>query len=270
MAHPLIKYTLTKQGRQPEWLCNEAGAFKGQHPTPANKAGKLPRFGAPQDTIYLGMGCGDVDPDGTPDGYVGSITSKADLETYLREVGTDYKVVTSTLTGIQTSVTTGLSTAWNAINSEDGYQGGLSTTTSDKQTMTGVGTIATLTGSGVVKVVTEIVTGSGSTSTTVDTPIVVDPASTLTITGVSTAVGIVTTTDLDGGITTTTTTTTTNTFSHTDVTTTTSTSKSETTTDGVTTRTDTVTTSEYTKYETSYDFPAEATRLWDIYESLNS
>ena len=48
------------------------------------------------------------------------------------------------------------------------------------------------------------------------------------------------------------------------------TSTSETTTDGVTTRTDTVTTTETTNYETSYDYAAEATRLWDIYTALNS
>jgi len=49
-----------------------------------------------------------------------------------------------------------------------------------------------------------------------------------------------------------------------------STSKSETTTDGVTTRTDTVVTTSTTNYETSYDYAAEATRLWDIYTAINS
>ena len=272
MSQPVIKYTLTKQGRQPEWLSSDSRAFKGEHGTSANKAGELPRFGSPQDTIFLGIGAGDPDSDGTPDGYVGTIASKADLQTYITEVGVaaDYKVVTRTLTGIQTSVTTGLSTAWAAVDSEEGYQGGLSTTTSAKRTASGVGTVATLTGSGVVKVVTATVTGSGSTSTTVDTPITVDPASTLTITGVSTSVGVTTTGDAEVGFTTTTTTTTTNTYSYTDVTTETSTSKSETTTDGVTTRTDTVVTSEYTNYETSYDYAAEATRLWDIHQAINS
>ena len=268
MAHPLIKYTLTKQGRQPEWLCKEADAFKGEHATPANKAGKLPRFGSPQDTIFLGIGCGDVDPDGTPDGYVGSITSKADLQTYITEVGTaaDYHVVTPTVTGVQTSVTTGLSTAWNA----NPYAGGLSTTTSSKHTATGVGTVITLTGSQVIKVVTEVNNGSGITTSTVDTPVVVDPASTKS--NVSTSVGVVTTTsgDAEVGVTTTVTTTTTESYSYTDVTTTTSTSKSETTTDGVTTRTDTVTTTETANYRTSYDYAAEATRLWDKYEAVNA
>ena len=272
MSQPLIKYTLTKQGRQPEWLSSDSRAFTGQHSAPANKPGKLPRFGSPQDNIYLGIASGDPDSDGTPDGYVGTIGSKADLQTYITEVGVaaDYKVVTSTLTGIQTATTTGLSTAWAAVNTEEGYQGGLSTSTTTKRTASGVGTVATFTGSDVVKIVTASVTGSGSTSTTVDTPITVDPASTLTITGVSTSVGVTTTGGAEVGFTTTTTTTTTNTYSHTDVTTNTLTSKSETTTDGVTTRTDTVTTSEYTNYETSYDYAAEATRLWDIHEAINS
>ena len=258
MAYPLIKYTLTIHGRQPEWLCKESGAFKGEHGAPANKVGKLPRFGSPQDTIYLGIGCGDVDPDGTPDGYVGSISSKADLQTYLTEIGTaaGYKVITRTLVGVQTSVTVGLSTAW-----ESGV--GLTTTTTDKVTYTGVGTVITITGSQVTRVVTEVSDSEGYT--TVDTPIVVDPASTLTITGVTTSVGVTTV-----GEVTTTTTTTTSEYSHTDANTDTSTSKSETTTDGVTTRTDTVTTNEYVKYETSYDYAAEATRLWDLYESVNS
>jgi len=268
MSQPVIKYTLTKQGRQPEWLSSDSRAFKGQHGTSANKAGKLPRFGSPQNTIYLGIGAGDPDSDGTPDGYVGSIGSKADLQTYVTEVGTaaDYHVVTSTVTGVQTSVTTGLSTAWG----QEEYSGGLSTTTSSKHTASGVGTVMVLTGSQVIKVVTETNNGSGITTSTVDTPVVVDPASTKS--AVSTSVGIVTTTseNVEVGVTTTVTTTTTESYSYTDVRTSTSTSKSETTTDGVTTRTDTVTTTETANYRTSYDYAAEATRLWDIYEAINS
>ena len=268
MSQPVIKYTLTKQGRQPEWLSSDSRAFKGEHSTPANKAGKLPRFGAPQDTIFLGIGAGDPDSDGTPDGYVGTIASKADLQTYITDVGTatDYHVVTATVTGVQTSVTTGLSTAWNA----NPYAGGLSTTTSSKHTATGVGTVMVLTGSQVIKVVTEVNNGSGITTSTVDTPVVLDPASTKS--NVSTSVGIVTTTfgDAEVGVTTTVTTTTTESYTYTDVMTSTSKSTSSTTTDGVTTRTDTVTITETTNYETSYDYPAEATRLWDLYEAVNA
>jgi len=268
MSQPVIKYTLTKQGRQPDWLSKHADAFKGEHSTAANKAGKIPRYESPQDTIFLGIASGDPDDDGTPDSYVGIITTKAALEAYISEVGhaAGYNVITSTLTGVQTSVTTGLSTAWNA----NPYAGGLSTTTSSKHTATGVGTVMVLTDSQVIKVVTEVNDGTGITTSTVDTPVVVDAASTKS--NVSTSVGVVTTTsgDAEVGVTTTVTTTTTESYSYTDVTTTTSTSKSETTTDGVTTRTDTVTTTETSNYRTSYDYAAEATRLWDIHQAINS
>ena len=192
MSQPVIKYTLTKQGRQPEWLSSDSRAFKGQHGTSANKAGKLPRFGAPQDTIFLGIGAGDADSDGTPDGYVGTIGSKTDLQTYITEVGTanGYKVITNTVTGVQTSITTGDDDAW--------FTGvGLSTTTTDKVTFSGTGTAV-------------------------------------------------------------------------EVNTSTSTSKTIITTDGAESRTDTVTTTETTTFETAYDYAAEATRLWDIYEAVNS
>jgi len=192
MSQPVIKYTLTKQGRQPEWLSSDSRAFKGQHSTSANKAGKLPRFGSPQDTIFLGIGAGDADSDGTPDGYVGTIGSKADLQTYITEVGTanGYKVITNTVTGVQTSITTGDDDAW--------FTGvGLSTTTTDKVTFSGTGTAV-------------------------------------------------------------------------EVNTSTSTSKTIITTDGAESRTDTVTTTETTTFETAYDYAAEATRLWDIYEAVNS
>ena len=192
MAYPLIKYTLTIHGRQPEWLCTDSGAFKGQHGVSANKAGKLPRFGAPQDTIFLGMGCGDVDSDGTPDGYVGSISSKADLQTYITTVGAanSYRVLTDTVTGVQTSIITGTDDAW--------FTGvGLSTTTTDKVTFSGTGTVV-------------------------------------------------------------------------EVKTATSTSRTIVTTDGAESRTDTITTTDTTTFETAYDYAAEATRLWDIYEAVNS
>ena len=192
MAYPLIKYTLTIHGRQPEWLCTDSGAFKGQHGVSANKAGKLPRFASPQDTIYLGMGCGDVDSDGTPDGYVGSIASKADLQTYITTVGAanSYRVLTDTVTGVQTSIITGTDDAW--------FTGvGLSTTTTDKVTFSGTGNVV-------------------------------------------------------------------------EVRTATSTSRTIITTDGAESRTDTITTTDTTTFETAYDYAAEATRLWDIYEAVNS
>ena len=270
MSQPLIKYTLTKQGRQPEWLSKDSRAFKGQHSAPANKPGKLPRYGSPQDTIFLGIAAGDPDSDGTPDGYVGVIGSKADLETYITEVGTaaDYKVVTPTVTGVTTSVITGDSEAWNP--GEDYSGPGLTTTTSDKVTSTGTGTIQTSDASQVIRVVVETTTGSEVTTTTTDNPVAIDPASTKS--NVSTSVGIVTTTsdNAEVGVTTTVTTTTTESYTYTDATTNTSTSTSSTTTDGETTKTDTVTTTEMTNYVTDYDYAAETTRLWDIKQAINS
>ena len=270
MAQPLIKYTLTRAGRQPEWLSKDSRAFKGEHSAPANKPGKLPRYGSPQDNIFLGIGAGDPDSDGTPDGYVGTIDSKADLQTYITTVGTaaGYEVITGTVTGVSTSVTTGGSEAWNP--GEDYSGPGLTTTTSDKVTSTGVGTVRTFGASQVIKVVTEVNNATGVSTSTVDTPVVLDPASTKSNSSTSTSVGIVTTTNEISGVTTTTTTTTTESYTYTDAMTSTSTSTSSTTTDGVTTRTDTVTTTEITNYVTDYDYAAEATRLWDIYEAINA
>ena len=196
MAQPIVKYTLTKKGTVPEWLSSDSRAFAGEHGITGNKSGKIPRYEAPQDTIYLGIAGGDPDTDGTPDDYVGILTTKALLQSYITTTGStlQYKTVTETVTGIQTATTVGLSTVWD---NSDNYQGGLSTTTSTKFTASGIGT----------------------------------------------AVG---------------------------VTTTSSTSTTNSTTDGVTTRTDKVTTTETTEYNTSYDYAAEATRLYDIYEAINS
>ena len=196
MAQPIVKYTLTKKGTIPEWLSSDSRAFAGLHGITGNKSGKIPRYEAPQDTIYLGVASGDPDSDGTPDDYVGTFANKTALQTYITATGStlQYKTETDTVTGIQTATTVGLATVWN---NPDDYKGGLTTTTSTKFTASGIGTAA-------------------------------------------------------------------------GITTTSSTSTSSTTTDGVTTRTDKVTTTETTKFETSYDYAAEATRLYDIYEAINS
>ena len=41
MSQPVIKYTLTKQGRQPDWLSKHADAFKGEHNISAKKQVKF-------------------------------------------------------------------------------------------------------------------------------------------------------------------------------------------------------------------------------------
>ena len=268
MAQPIVKYTLTKKGTIPGWLSSDSRAFAGEHAITGNKSGKIPRYEEPQDTIYLGIASGDPDPDGTPDDYVGTFANKTALQTYITATGStlQYKTTTATATGIQTATTTGLSTAWGQEN----YSGGLSTSTTTKYTASGVGTVATISTSQVTKVVTVTDTTTGSSPSTDDTPIVIDAASTLS--GVSTSVGIVTTTGTNpaGLAVTTTTTTDTTSYTYTDVVTSSSTSTTSSTTDGVTTRTDKVTTTETTNYETSYDYAAEATRLWDIYTAINS
>ena len=196
MAQPIVKYTLTKQGRVPGWLSTDSRAFAGEHGITGNKTGYIPKYESPQEIISLGIAAGDPDPVGTPDDYVGIITTKALLQSYITATGStlQYKTTTDTVTGIQTVTTVGLATVWN---NPDDYKGGLTTTTSTKFTASGIGTAVG-------------VTTSSSTSTT----------------------------------------------------------NSE--TDGVVTRTDKVTTTETTKFDTSYDYAAEATRLWDIYEAINS
>ena len=267
MAQPLVKYTLNRKGQVPSWIDTGSDSISGEHGITGNKDGCIPRYEEPQDMIFLGLATGDVDSDGTPDSYIGSITTKSALTTYLKTVGNTlkYKTITETVTGIQTATTTGLSTAWGQEN----YSGGLSTSTTSKHTVSGVGTLATISTSQVTKVVVKTDTPTGSTSATTETPIVIDAASTLS--GVSTSVGIVTTTDSSSGLAVTTTTTTdTTSYTYTDVVTRSSTSTSETTTDGVTTRTDTVTTTEKGNYETTYDYAAESTRLWDIQTAKNA
>ena len=268
MAQPIVKYTLNKKGQIPEWINTSDSPFSGLHGITGNKTGYIPKYESPQDMIFLGIATGDPDPDGTPDDYVGILTTKALLQTYITETGSTlkYKTTTGTVTGIQTATTTGLSTAWNQEN----YSGGLSTSTTTKHTASGVGTGATISASQVTKVVVATDTTTGSSDATTDTPLVVDPASTLSGVSTSSSVGVVTTSDPLSGVTTTTATTDTTSYTYTDVQTTSSTSTSETTTDGVTTRTDTVTSTETTNYETSYDYAAEATRLWNIYTTLNS
>ena len=142
MAQPIVKYTLNKKGQVPEWINTGSSSFAGEHGITGNKTGYIPKYESPQDTIYLGIASGNPDPDGTPDDYVGILTTKTLLQTYITETGStlQYKTTTGTVTGIQTATTTGLSTAWGQTE----YSGGLSTSTTTKHTASGVGTVATI------------------------------------------------------------------------------------------------------------------------------
>lgn len=104
--HPIIKYRLTKEGRVPEFLCNHEGAFAGMYPVNTNKPGYIPRWLAPQETQYLGMGCGPIDPDGVPDG-VEVISTKTALQTYITGISTSWTNSSLVVTGISTSIEEG-------------------------------------------------------------------------------------------------------------------------------------------------------------------
>ena len=83
MAQPIVKYTLNKRGQIPEWIDTSDASFAGLHGITGNKTGYIPKYESPQDMIFLGIASGDPDPDGTPDDYVGIITTKALLQAYI-------------------------------------------------------------------------------------------------------------------------------------------------------------------------------------------
>ena len=167
MAQPIVKYTLNKKGQVPEWINTSSSSFAGEHGINGNKTGYIPKYESPQDTIYLGIASGDPDPDGTPDDYVGIITTKSLLQTYITETGStlQYKTVTPTITGIQTVTTTGFTTAFDQEN----YTGGLSTTTSTKYTASGVGTAVGVTTTSSTQINTRNVAGLESKDVIVTT-----------------------------------------------------------------------------------------------------
>ena len=98
MAQPIVKYTLNKKGQVPEWIDTGSDSFAGEHAISGNKDGYIPRYESPQETIWLGIATGEADPDGTPDDYVGTISTKSALTTYLKTVGNTFKYKTVTAT----------------------------------------------------------------------------------------------------------------------------------------------------------------------------
>ena len=104
--HPVIKYRLTPQGRTPDYLCKHEGSFAGMYGVNTNKEGYIPAWLPPQETLYLGLGCGPIDPDGAPAG-VEVVETKADLQTYITGISTTWTVDSEGVTGIRTETTTG-------------------------------------------------------------------------------------------------------------------------------------------------------------------
>ena len=117
--HPIIKYRLTRDGRIPEFLCNHEGAFAGMYGVNTNKPGYIAKWPSPQETLYLGMGCGPIDPDGAPEG-VEVVETKAALQTYITGISTTWTVKSTGVTGINTETTTGPLEAWNAGENYEG------------------------------------------------------------------------------------------------------------------------------------------------------
>ena len=117
--HPIITYRLTRDGRIPEFLCNHEGAFAGMYGVNTNKPGFVPRWPSPQETLYLGMACGPIDPDGAPEG-VEVIETKEELETYITGISTTWTVKSTGVTGVSTETTTGPLEAWNAGENYEG------------------------------------------------------------------------------------------------------------------------------------------------------
>jgi len=271
VQHPVIKYRLTPQGRTPDYLCKHAGSFAGMYGVNTNKEGYIPKWLSPQETQYLGLGCGPIDPDGAPAG-VEVVETKADLQTYITGISTTWTVDSEGVTGIRTETTTGTLEAWNPPSGIDGeeYSGpGLTTTTSDSVTYDAPsGTVIEHTGSYVTRIVVETATSSGVTTSTEEFAIN-HPYTNITVTGTSDAVGVVTTTDPDDQETTVTTTTTTTTATHQDITEGYSDSVTTVDVDGVVTKTRTRTYRETTKVRNPFDPVAATNDLWTKYETIN-
>jgi len=127
--HPIIKYRLTRDGRIPEFLCTHEGAFAGMYGVNTNKPGYIAKWPSPQETLYLGMGCGPIDPDGAPEG-VEVIETKEELETYITSISSEWKVKSTGVTGVSTETTSGPLEAWNAGEDYEGLE--LVVTTTEK------------------------------------------------------------------------------------------------------------------------------------------
>ena len=266
VQHPVIKYRLTPQGRTPDYLCKHAGSFAGMYGVNTNKEGYIPKWMSPQETQYLGMGCGPIDPDGAPAG-VEVVSTKAALQTYITGISTTWTVDSEGVTGIRTETTTGTLEAWNP-GEEYAGPGLTTTTTSPTAIAAPSGTVIEHTASYVTKIVVETATASGVTTSTQEFAIN-HPYTNITVTGTSDAVGVVTTTGPDDQETTVTTTTTTTTATHQDITEGYSDSVTTVDVDGVVTKTRTRTYRETTKVRNPFDPVAATTELWDKYKAVN-
>lgn len=119
VQHPIITYRIRSNGTLPPFLCNHPGAFAGMYGVNTNKEGFIPKWLPPQETKYLGMACGPLDPDGCPT-CVTEIETKQELETYITGISTTWTVKSTGVTGVSTETTTGPLEAWNTGENYEG------------------------------------------------------------------------------------------------------------------------------------------------------
>ena len=274
VQHPIITYRLRSNGTLPPFLCKHPGSFAGMYGVNTNKEGFVPAWLPPQETKYLGMACGQVDPDDCPK-CVNVIETKEELETYITGISTTWTVDSQGVTGIRTETTTGTDDAWNAPTVTNdigvGYTGpGLTTTTTAPVSFDApAGTVILHNANYTTRIVVETQNSSGVTTSVEEfTPSY--SYNNITIVGVSTAVGIVTTTRIDEEeVTTITTSTTTTEATHEDVVENYSDSFTTVDVDGEINKTRVRTFRETTKVRNPFDPVAATNELWTKYETVN-
>ena len=273
VQHPIITYRLRSNGTLPPFLCKHPGSFAGMYGVNTNKEGFIPAWLPPQETKYLGMACGQVDPDDCPK-CVNVIETKEELETYITGISTTWTVDSQGVTGIRTETTTGTDDAWNAPTVTNdigvGYTGpGLTTTTTSPVTFDApAGTIIIHNANYTTRIVVETQNSSGVT-TSIEEFIPTYQYNNITIVGVSTAVGVVTTTGMNDEEITTTTTTTTEEATHEDIVENYSDSFTTVDVDGEINKTRVRTFRETTKVRNPFDPVAATNELWTKYETVN-
>lgn len=274
VQHPIITYRLRSNGTIPPFLCKHPGSFAGMYGVNTNKEGFIPAWLPPQETKYLGMACGQVDPDACPK-CVDVIGTKEELETYITGISTTWTVDSQGVTGIRTETTTGTDDAWNAPTVTNdigvGYTGpGLTTTTTAPVSFDApAGTVILHNANYTTRIVVETQNSAGVT-TSVEEFTPTYQYNNITIVGVSTAVGIVTTTRIDEEeVTTITTSTTTTEATHEDVVENYSDSFTTVDVDGEINKTRVRTFRETTKVRNPFDPVAATNELWTKYETVN-
>ena len=126
MAYPIIKYRLRADGKQPEYLAGISTGFSGELAVNTNVAGKIPKWLSPQESVYLGLAVGPVDPAGPPSGFEGTIDTKSALTTYVTGITSTWTVTNNVIVGVSTYKEEGLESNFPHMG---GNGSGITTTT---------------------------------------------------------------------------------------------------------------------------------------------